>query len=104
MMQRLLLLAMLMPVFVNAQNRPTIPADLTLRQALDIALTNSSTLREAQGNLLRHPDNMSSRVLLYCLSSTWLRAGLYDAEPSRVRDRSCRRSTLLGPFGSMDAA
>ena len=51
MMQRLFLLVILTPILANAQNRSTLPADLSLRQALEIALANSSTLREAQANL-----------------------------------------------------
>src|SRR5262245_66343095 len=51
MMQRLFLLLVLMPAVATAQNRSVLPAELTLRQALEIALANSSLLREAQANL-----------------------------------------------------
>src|SRR5262249_23604194 len=34
-----------------AQNKPVLPKDLTLSQALEIALRNSSALREAEANL-----------------------------------------------------
>jgi len=104
MMQRLLLLAMLMPVIVNAQNRPTIPADLTLRQALDIALTNSSTLREAQGNLLRASGQYEqSRSALLPQLYLAARQGYMTQNLQGFGIDLAGVPTLLGPFGSMDA-
>ena len=73
MMHRLCLLLMLTPIFANAQNRPTLPAVLTVRQALDIALVNSSTLREARANLgltwNKPRGNTGRPVRHYCLRS-----------------------------------
>src|SRR5204862_246607 len=50
-MKRLLLVIVLAASTATAQNKATIPADLTLKQALDIALANNSTLKEAQAEL-----------------------------------------------------
>src|SRR5262245_54680569 len=51
-MTRILLVLMLAVSFANAQNPPTtLPQDLTLRQALEIALVNSTVLRQARASL-----------------------------------------------------
>jgi outer membrane protein TolC len=104
MMQRLFLLVMLTPTLANAQNRSTLPVDLTLRQALEIALANSSTLREAQANL----DKTSGQ---YQQSRSALLPQLYIAARQALLTQNLQGfgidltgfPSLLGPFGSMDA-
>jgi outer membrane protein TolC len=104
MMQRLFLLVMLTPILANAQNRSALPADLTLRQALEIALANSSTLREAQANL----EKTSGQ---YQQSRSALLPQLYIAARQAILTQNLQGfgidltgfPSLLGPFGSMDA-
>ena len=104
MMQRLFLLVILTPTLANAQNRSTLPVDLTLRQALEIALANSSTLREAQANL----DKTSGQ---YQQSRSALLPQLYIAARQALLTQNLQGfgidltgfPSLLGPFGSMDA-
>jgi outer membrane protein len=50
-MMRLLLLALMAAVFAAAADQPTLPAELTLPQALDIALRNSTNIRTAMAQL-----------------------------------------------------
>jgi outer membrane protein TolC len=103
-MQRLFLLVMLTPILANAQNRSALPADLTLRQALEIALANSSTLREAQANL----EKTSGQ---YQQSRSALLPQLYIAARQAILTQNLQGfgidltgfPSLLGPFGSMDA-
>jgi outer membrane protein TolC len=104
MMQRLFLLVILTPILANAQNRSTLPADLSLRQALEIALANSSTLREAQANL----EKASGQ---YQQSRSALLPQLYIAARQAILTQNLQGfgidltgfPSLLGPFGSMDA-
>src|SRR5215831_13342317 len=104
MMQRLFLLVILMPTLANAQNRSTLPADLSLRQALEIALANSSTLREAQANL----EKTSGQ---YQQSRSALLPQLYIVARQAILTQNLQGfgidltgfPSLLGPFGSMDA-
>jgi outer membrane protein TolC len=104
MTQRLFLVLVLTATFASAQNRSTLPADLTLRQALDIALTNSTILREAQANL----EQASGR---YLQSRSLLLPQLYVAARQAYLTQNLQGfgidlagfPTLLGPFGSMDA-
>jgi len=104
MMQRLFLLVILTPILANAQNRSTLPTDLTLRQALEIALANSSTLREAQANLEKTTGQ-------YQQSRSALLPQLYIAARQAILTQNLQGfgidlpgfPSLLGPFGSMDA-
>src|SRR6187551_3267658 len=48
---RSLITSLLVGPFATAADRPVIPAELTLKQALDIALANSTAIREAQAGL-----------------------------------------------------
>jgi len=104
MIQRLFLLLMLTPILATAQNRLTLPADLTVRQALEIALANSSILREAQANL----EQASGR---YQQSRSVLLPQLYIAARQAILTQNLQGfgidltgfPSLLGPFGSMDA-
>src|SRR5262249_23704677 len=102
--RRWCLLLMLMPIFADAQNRPTIPADLSLRQALDIALVNSSTLREAQANLERASGQYEqSRSVLLPQLYVAARQGYQTQNLQGFGIDLTGFPSLLGPFGSMDA-
>src|SRR5215475_9168500 len=104
MMQRLFLLLVLMPAVATAQNRSVLPAELTLRQALEIALANSSLLREAQANL----EQTSGR---YEQARSVLLPQLYVVARQAILTQNLQGfgidltgfPSLLGPFGSMDA-
>jgi outer membrane protein TolC len=104
MTQRLFLLIMLTATFARAQNRATLPADLSLRQALDIALANSTILREAQANLERASGQ-------YQQSRSVLLPQLYVAARQGIMTQNLEGfgldlpgfPSILGPFGSMDA-
>jgi outer membrane protein TolC len=104
MMKRFLLLLILAPTFATAQNRATLPAEVTLRQALEIALANSSILREAQASL----EQTSGR---YQQARSVLLPQLYIAARQAILTQNLQGfgidltgfPSLLGPFGSMDA-
>src|SRR5262249_48651150 len=106
MMQRLLLLLILIltPIFADAQNKSTLPANLTLRQALDIALTNSTALREAKANLEQTSGQyeQARSALLPQLFIAARQAYLTEnLEGIGIFLPGFPR--VLGPFGSMDA-
>src|SRR5215470_3322434 len=104
MMQRLCLLLMLTPILANAQNRPTLPELLTLRQALDIALANSSTLREAKANLEQASGRYQvSRAALLPQVGVAARQGWETMNLQRFGIDLTEFPRVLGPFGSMDA-
>lgn len=104
MMHRVFLVLVLTATLARAQNRSTLPADLTLRQALDIALANSTVLREAQANL----DRTSGQ---YQQARSVLLPQVYVAARQAYLTQNLQGfgidlsgfPTLLGPFGSMDA-
>jgi len=104
MMKRLFLFLMLTATIAKAQNRSTLPSELTLRQALDIALLNSSTLREAQANLERSAGQyqQARSVLLPQLFVVARQAILTQNLQGFGIDLEGFPSKL-GPFGSMDA-
>jgi outer membrane protein len=88
----------------NAQVAQTLPMDLTLRQALDIALVNSSVLREAEANLeqsLGRSDQARS-VLLPQLGFA-ARQGYLTANAAGFGLDLPDVPSVLGPSGSMDA-
>lgn len=103
-MKRLLLLPLFAATVALAQKAETLPADLTLRQALEIALMNNNTLRTAEANLERASGKyeQARSALLPELDAVARQAyltvnlqgiGIDLPSPSRVE----------GPFGSMDA-
>src|SRR5262249_40261718 len=101
---RLFLILTVTATFARAQNRATLPAELTLRQALDIALANSSALQEARANLERSSGQyeQARSVLLPQLGVAARQAYLTQNVQGFGLDLS-GQPTLLGPFGSMDA-
>src|SRR5215468_9428650 len=103
-MKRLVLLPLLAATVALAQKTATLPADLTLRQALDIALTNNSTIRTAEANMERASgkyEQVRSNLLPELnvvarqayLTTNLQGIGIDLPTPSRIQ----------GPFGSMDA-
>src|SRR5262249_27894835 len=104
MMQRLFPFLMLMSTFAMAQNRSTLPADLSLRQALDIALTNSTTPREAQANLDQASGRyQQARSALLPQVGVAARQGYETMNLQGFGIDLTGFPTRLGPFGSMDA-
>jgi outer membrane protein TolC len=104
MMQRLFLLLVLTPTFAIAQNRTTLPAELTLRQALDIALANSSTIREAQANLEQASGRyQQARAALLPQIGVAARQGYETMNLQGFGVDLTGFPNRLGPFGSMDA-
>jgi outer membrane protein TolC len=104
MMQRLLLLLMLTPIFAIAQNRATLPVNLTLRQALEIALANSSILREAQANLEQTSGrSQQARSVLLPQLYVVARQAILTQNLQGFGIDLTGFPSLLGPFGSMDA-
>lgn len=87
-----------------AQNRSTLPPDLTLTQALEIALTNSTTLREAQANLQRTSGQYEqSRSALLPQVGVVARQGYLTLNLQGFGIDLANTPRLIGPFGSMDA-
>jgi outer membrane protein len=87
-----------------AQNRSSFPADLTLTEALDIALTNSTTLREAQANLQRTSGQYEqSRSALLPQVGVVARQGYLTLNLQGFGIDVANQPRLIGPFGSMDA-
>ena len=86
-----------------AQNR-TLPADLTLTQALEIALVNSTALREAQANLQRTSGQYEqSRSTLLPQVGVAARQGYLTLNLQGFGIDLPSVPRLIGPFASMDA-
>jgi outer membrane protein TolC len=103
-MKRIVLLSLLTATAVMAQTPATLPADLTLRQALEIALKNSSTLREAEANLLRTSGKYEqSRSDLLPQIDVLAHQGYQTINLQGIGIDLPSTSRVLGPFGSMDA-
>src|SRR5262245_35439622 len=103
-MLRVLLVVVLTAPFVQAQNRPVLPANLTLRQALDIALLNSTTIREAQANLEQASGRyQQSRAELLPQVGVAARQGYETVNLQGFGIDLTEFPRVLGPFGSMDA-
>src|SRR5438477_9298404 len=87
-----------------AQNRSTLPPHPTLTQALEIALTNSTTLREAQPNLQRTSGQYEqSRSALLPQVGVVARQGYLTLNLQGFGIDLANTPRLIGPFGSMDA-
>ena len=103
MILRVLVILVVTANLAKAQTAPTLPAVLTLRQALDIALTNSATLKEAQANL----EQASGQ---YQQARSVLLPQLYVAARQAYLTQNLQGFGIdlqgfpsrLGPFGSMD--
>jgi outer membrane protein TolC len=104
MMQRLLLFLILMPTFLSAQNRATLPADLTLKQALEIAFLNNSVLREARANLEKASGTYEqSRSVLLPQINVFAHQGYLTLNLPGFGILIPGQPNLIGPFSSMDA-
>jgi outer membrane protein TolC len=104
MMQRVFLVLILTANFAEAQSRSTLPSELTLRQALEIALQNSTTLQEAQSNLERATGEYEqSRSALLPQLFVFARQGYMTQNLQGFGLDLPGFPSLLGPFGSMDA-
>jgi outer membrane protein TolC len=87
----------------SAQN-PTLPADLSLAQALEIALRNSSTLREAQAQLEQSSGQyVQSRSQLLPQVNMGARQGVMTINLQGIGIDLPFAPGVIGPFGSMDA-
>src|SRR5262249_29306973 len=103
-MVRVLLVVVMAASFAQAQNRPVLPANLTLRQALDIALLNSTTIREAQANLEQASGRYKeSRSALLPQVGVAARQGYETVNLQGFGIDLTEFPRVLGPFGSMDA-
>ena len=111
-MRRLLLIIILTAVVAEAQTPPqaapqapaTLPKELSLSQALDIALTNNTTIREAQANFeqLVGQTQRSRSVLLPQLTFDAHQA-LMTVNLQGIGIDAPNAHGVQGPFGSMDA-
>ena len=102
-MIRLLLLVLLPVTLAAAQNQSTLPADLTLSQALEIALLNSSTLKEAQANLLQRSGQYEqSRSALLPQVDARTHQSYLTINLEGIGIDLPTFSRVLGPFGSLD--
>jgi outer membrane protein TolC len=105
-MMRLLLLLVLTATFASAQGRPTLPPQLTLTQALEIALLNSTAIREAQANLDRTSGQYEqSRAALLPQLTLSARQSYQtiNLQGFGIDLPESSTSGVIGPFGSMDA-
>jgi outer membrane protein TolC len=103
-MKRLILALVLDVTLAAAQNRPTIPANLTLKEALDIALVNSTMLKEAQG-LLEQQSGRYEQSRSTLLPELGVRAhqSYLTVNLQGIGILIPNTPTVEGPFGSMDA-
>ena len=88
----------------EAQTPRTLAPDLTLRQALDIALVNSSVLREAQAGLEQSSGQYEqARSVLLPQFGFAARQGYLTANLQGLGIDLPGFDSVLGPSGSMDA-
>jgi outer membrane protein TolC len=108
-MPRLTLLFVLATTAAVAAAGPDLPAQLTLNEALNIALTNSTVLREATAQL-----DQTSGQYLQSRSALLPQVGLFARQSIQTLSLqgfgidipglpSSSQQGLIGPFGSMDA-
>lgn len=103
-MTRLFFILVLAVTAANAQTPKSLPAVLALSQAIDIALQNSSRLREAQANLeTKSGQYEQARAALLpqldlAAHQSWLTINLQGLGLDILN-----QPNLIGPFGSMDA-
>ena len=105
-MKRLVLLPLFAATVAMAQNPSTLPADLTLRQALEIAFMNSSILREAQANLERTSgkyEQSRSDILPELRAAAHQGYLTINLPGIGIQIPGVTTTGVIGPFGSMDA-
>jgi outer membrane protein TolC len=99
-----LFLLVLASLHAEAQTPRSLPRDLTLRQALDIALANSSILRKASAELEQTSGQYEqARSTLLPQFGIAARQGIETVNPAGFGLDIPGVAQLLGPFGSMDA-
>jgi outer membrane protein len=103
-MKRIPALLVLTAAFAMAADRPGLPANLTLSQALSIALANSTVIRDAQAGLDqatgRYAQSRAYRLPQIDIS---LRQNLQTVNLIGIGIPLAGAQGKLGPFGSMDA-
>ena len=103
-MTRQLILLVLTAAFATAADRPDLPSDLTLNEALAIALNNSTVIRNAQAAL----EQATGRYAQARSPSSrrWiseLRQNLQTVNLIGIGIPIAGATGKIGPFGSMDA-
>jgi outer membrane protein TolC len=97
-------LVVLSVVFATAQSKAMIPKDLTLSEALEIALRNSSTLQEALANLEQASGQYKqSRSELLPQVDVRAHQGYLKVNLQGFGLTLPDQPSVLGPFSSMDA-
>jgi outer membrane protein TolC len=103
-MLRLFLLFVLVATLAAAQTGPDLPAQLTLSQALNIALSNSTNIREALARLDQASGRyQQSRSVLLPQLDVSARQNFQTVNLIGIGIDLASAQGLIGPFGSMDA-
>jgi outer membrane protein TolC len=103
-MMRLVLVLTLTVAHAEAQVPATLPSQLSLSQALTIALTNSTTLRQAQANFDQAVGRYEqSRSVLLPQVALGARQSFLTMNLQGIGIDLPAAPGLIGPFGSMDA-
>jgi outer membrane protein TolC len=103
-MLRLFLLFVLVATLAAAQAGPDVPAELTLAQALNIALSNSTNIREALARLDQASGRyQQSRSVLLPQLDVSARQNFQTVNLIGIGIDLASAQGLIGPFGSMDA-
>jgi outer membrane protein TolC len=90
--------------FASAQTQRALPADLSLTQAIDVALANSSTLRQAQAQLDQTTGRYEqSRSALLPQIDVFARQAYLTVNLQGFGLDLTGFPSVIGPFGSMDA-
>jgi outer membrane protein TolC len=90
--------------FARAQTRSTLPAELSLRQAVDIALVNSTVLKEAEARLTHASGQYEqARSALLPQVGVIARQGYLTINLQGIGLDLPGQPAVIGPFGSMDA-
>jgi len=103
-MKRLFLVLLLSAGLAEAQNTTTLPADLTLTRALEIALVNSSTIRQARADLAQATGRYEiARSTLLPQLGLGARQGYLTVNLDGIGIGIGSPTRVIGPFGSFDA-
>jgi outer membrane protein TolC len=101
---RLMVLVLVLPVCASAQARPELPSQLTLSQALGIALANSTTIRTAMARLDQASGQYAqARSALLPQLDVNARQNYQTTNLIGLGIPVPTETGLVGPFGSMDA-
>ena len=98
------ILLLLVEARIQAQAPTKLPVELTLRQALDIALVNNAIIRVAQADLDQAAGRYDqSRGVLLPQVSVFARQGVQTVNLQGFGLEVQGSPSVIGPFGSMDA-